>query len=75
MPLYECSKCHAVENTAMANYWWKVQHEKQPALCSECDPDIGKWHGEFPKLIVDEYEAQHPNAPVIEYLLKEPPCR
>jgi hypothetical protein len=23
--------------------------EPKPLLCSECDPEIGKWHGRFPK--------------------------
>lgn len=23
--------------------------DKTPFLCSECDPDIGKWHGRFAK--------------------------
>jgi hypothetical protein len=49
MPLYECSACPCVENTALANYWWGHVHNEKPALCSECDPGIGKWHGEFPK--------------------------
>lgn len=46
MPLFECSKCHCVENTALGNYWMpKVDNE--PVLCSECD--TGTWHGEFEK--------------------------
>lgn len=47
MPLFECSKCHYVENTATSNYWIKVARDGQEPLCSVCDPDIGKWHGEF----------------------------
>lgn len=49
MPLFECSTCGALENTALSNYWSDVMHDKKPALCSECDPEIGKWHGSFPK--------------------------
>lgn len=50
MPLFKCTGCGCVENTALANYWWKVQHEGKSALCSECDPEIGKWHDRFPKV-------------------------
>lgn len=46
MPLFSCAKCQCVENTASANYW---QSDKAAALCSECDPEIGQWHGLFPK--------------------------
>lgn len=46
MPCFRCSKCGCVENTAACNYWNK---EKGKALCSECDPEIKKWHGRFPK--------------------------
>ncbi len=27
--------------------------EEEPLLCSECDPEIGKWHGCFPKESAD----------------------
>ena len=47
MPLFQCSKCGCVENTAPSNY--AVRERGSPALCSECDPEIGKWHGMFPK--------------------------
>lgn len=46
MPLFECTKCGCVENTACCNYWSR-KIDKKPALCSACDPDIGKWHGNF----------------------------
>ena len=55
MPIFECSKCDCIENTALSNYWMRkkfgVEFEgvgNEP-LCSECDPQIGKWHGEFDK--------------------------
>jgi hypothetical protein len=40
-----------VENTAPSGYWQRFMGEKPypPALCSECDPKIGKWHGMFEK--------------------------
>lgn len=54
MPLYECSNCHAVENTALTNYWSEHLGDGKPALCSECDPAIGTWHGEFEKRTVTQ---------------------
>lgn len=48
MPLFECSKCGAADNTAVGNFW-SFHMDKQPPLCSECDPEIGKWHGLFEK--------------------------
>jgi hypothetical protein len=59
MPLFECSKCHCYENTALSNWAVRYLHAPknaagvkvvQPPLCSECDPEIGKWHDEFPKI-------------------------
>lgn len=44
MPLFMCSACRNVENTALSNFWTRPN---RPPLCSACDPDIGKWHGEF----------------------------
>ncbi|HWT30767.1 MAG TPA: hypothetical protein VN240_07040 [Propylenella sp.] len=59
MPLFECETCHAVENTALANFW-QATCEKRPALCSACDPEIGKWHGQFEKLTREEFERRYP---------------
>lgn len=47
MPLFKCSKCGCVENTALAGAWTQWHIDKKPVLCSECK--TGKWHGEFPK--------------------------
>ena len=47
MSIYRCSSCGCVENTAVSNYVQRVLLNKLPALCSECDPEIGKWHGRF----------------------------
>ena len=58
MPIFECSKCHAVDNTALTNFWWNTLQENKPALCSECDPDIAKWHGQFPKTSASDYLKQ-----------------
>lgn len=49
MPLFKCSQCGGVDNTALTNYAVRTTCEGKPALCSECDPEIGKWHGRFPR--------------------------
>ena len=59
MHLFECSKCHVVDNTALTNFWFESLRDRKPALCSECDPLIGKWHGEFPRRSMEEYVASH----------------
>lgn len=46
MPLFNCSQCNCIENTASGAYWGRKMADK-PALCSECD--TGTWHGLFPK--------------------------
>jgi hypothetical protein len=60
MPLYRCSECGCVENTALGGYWMQgskardAGQEHKP-LCSACDPEIGKWHGQFPQKQADGY--------------------
>lgn len=49
MPLFKCSKCEAVENTALGDFW---TNQIEP-ICSECE--TGKWHGEFPKINATEF--------------------
>lgn len=51
MPLFTCSKCKCVENTALSRFWHQPDHEK---LCSLCDPKVGKWHGKFPRARDDQ---------------------
>jgi hypothetical protein len=46
MPLFPCSKCNCIEDTALCHYW-SARMRQTPAVCSACDPTIGKWHGEF----------------------------
>ena len=43
MPLFECSQCGCVENTAVGNFW----SSRNKPTCSECA--FGKWHGKFKK--------------------------
>ncbi len=65
MPLFRCEQCGCVENTALSNYWMRGRDAVTlapravplPALCSECDPQIGRWHGEFPKRPWTEADA------------------
>jgi len=52
MPLFECSQCHAVENTACTSESWWHRANSKPMRCSECAD--GKWHGMFPKKLVSE---------------------
>ena len=66
MPLFECSKCRVVENTAASNFWVDSLMHGKPALCSECDPQIGKWHDLFPRQQAAEYVAQY-GADAIKY--------
>lgn len=52
MPLFECSQCGAVDNTAISGYWEQQFDAMQSGSefkpkCSECH--TGQWHGEFPK--------------------------
>jgi hypothetical protein len=48
MPLFLCSKCSCVEDTALCRYWG-ARLRQTAAECSACDPAIGRWHGEFPR--------------------------
>jgi hypothetical protein len=48
MPLFPCSKCDCIEDTALCHYW-SARLRQTPAICSACDPTVGKWHNEFPK--------------------------
>lgn len=52
MPLFACSSCNSVENTALSNFWASELDAYQQGVphkpkCSACDPAIGIWHGEF----------------------------
>ena len=54
MSLFKCEECGCVENTATSRYWFR-NHDGAigRALCSECDPNIGRWHRVFPKRDAD----------------------
>ncbi len=75
MPIFKCSKCGMMENTAPALYW--TRKEDEPPLCTLCDPKIGKWHGMFKREPVppDYVEGPdgfvyHPKDPYLKQLLK-----
>ena len=57
MALFVCEECRCIENTALSNFWKKNVHPDMDgrALCSDCDPTIGKWHGKFPRRMYIPY--------------------
>lgn len=57
MPLFVCSKCNCIENTALCGYWFRKKEyddktnkiiKEEPPLCSHCDPKF-KGHNRFPR--------------------------
>ena len=66
MSVFRCDQCGCVENTATSGFWFRQR--SGPALCSECDPAIGEWHGLFPKRDADElgYRRRMDGSPFIE---------
>jgi hypothetical protein len=52
MSIYQCEACGYIDNTALTHYWQR-SGTGLPPLCSACDPEIGKWHGAFPKESAD----------------------
>jgi len=64
MSLFRCVQCGCVENTATSRFWFRGDG---PALCSECDPQIGRWHGIFEKVDADE-AGYHPCAEAPQFI-------
>lgn len=58
MPLFECTKCHVIDNTALGNFWVDRYVGKKSVLCAQCDPEIGKWHGQFPRTLAKDYDGK-----------------
>ena len=50
MSSFKCSDCGCKESTGASNGQLHIIQKRDKLLCSECDPDIGKWHNRFPKL-------------------------
>jgi hypothetical protein len=48
MSFFQCEKCGCVEDTALCHYW-SARVRQTSTLCSACDPNIGKWHQQFPR--------------------------
>lgn len=63
MPVFLCSKCKVMENTAGSNYWTRefLHGDGAPALCTECDPEIRKWHGMFERRQMPEDHVVGPD--------------
>src|SRR5579862_5701687 len=49
MSLFQCCKCGCAEDTTLCHYWSARVRDVRP-MCSACDPNIGKWHGEFARV-------------------------
>ena len=49
MATFRCSSCGCDDDTALCNYW-SDRVRDIPPVCSACDPKIGRWHGQFPRL-------------------------
>jgi hypothetical protein len=53
MSLFVCEECNVIENTATSRYWVRNVDGDGRALCSQCDPELGQWHGVFPRVLFD----------------------
>lgn len=54
MSIFVCSQCGVLENTALCLFWVKRKNDDTyEALCSQCDPEIGQWHGIFERQVYD----------------------
>lgn len=62
MPLFECSQCHVIDNTALGSFWWRTGQENLPALCSQYDE--GKWHGKFDRIHINDYRRMYPDSKI-----------
>ena len=49
--MFVCESCRCVDRTTATNFYTRRRGEQ--ALCSCCDPDIGVWHGHFPREVYD----------------------
>lgn len=50
MPLFICSVCHSVDNTALTDFWQRTA-KGVPPLCSGCSPETHRWHGDFDRRV------------------------
>lgn len=68
MPLFNCTNCSVIENTALCRYWPLLYTRDKSIpfnpLCSKCDPEIGEWHGRFDRRYLPvNAESLAPGAP------------
>ncbi|AUR81993.1 hypothetical protein NVP1017O_24 [Vibrio phage 1.017.O._10N.286.55.C11] len=67
MSVFKCQGCGCKENTACCNFHILASEGKK-ALCSECDPKIGKWHGRFKKSeFVEPYDRDRHGSLPLQY--------
>lgn len=72
MSIFRCDKCGCIENSAISAYWCRPTKES-PALCSECDSEIGKWHGKFPnRFVFDGVECASAEGLLQSFKFKNP---
>lgn len=55
--LFVCDECHAIENTALAQFYGQQQSADARVLCTACGPDK-KWHGMFEKRVATADELR-----------------
>jgi hypothetical protein len=73
MPLFLCTKCGCVENTACCHYWSRniVAGAEIPPVCSVCDPAIGKWHSRFARTFPPANAVRPDRGNFIAYVMCE----
>lgn len=47
MSLFACEECGIVENTALCGWTPAEDGTGRRLVCSQCNPDMGRWHGIF----------------------------
>lgn len=56
-----------MDNTALSGYWARQYDDaKASPLCSQCNPDIKKWHGRFERQQKPEGHVVGPDGFVYE---------
>lgn len=64
MSLFACEQCNVVENTALCGFIFEDGHRR--LICSQCNPQLGEWHGIFPR--EDANEAGYVQIPNTKYI-------
>jgi hypothetical protein len=67
LSLFACVECNVVENTALCGLVFEDGPQRRRKLvCSRCNPEIGRWHGVFPR--VDATGAGYVPVPDSRYI-------